>query len=988
MATQDKNILVYNSGEIQKLGATDKLQIYSADFDQNVAIGGTLGVTGAATLSSTLGVSGITTLAALNANNTAITGTLSTTGAATLDSASITNAATVGGTLGVTGATTLSSTLSAGASTLASASITNAATVGGTFGVTGATTLSSTLNAGASTLASASITGAATVGSTLGVTGAATLSSSLGVTGTSSFTGTMTAGDIDSSTLDASGNVTVGGTLGVTGATSLSSMAASGNATVGGTLGVTGASSLSTLSTSGAATLNSASITNAATVGGTLGVTGATTLSSTLNAGASTLASATVTGAATVGTTLGVTGATTLSSTLGVTGVATLSDNLSVAKDFSVATDKFTVAYATGNTAVAGTLGVTGAITGSSSLTAQAATLASAAVAGALSAGTSTLGNTTVGTLGASGAASLSSTLAVTGAATLSSTLGVTGAATLSDTLAVAGNFAVATNKFTVDAQNGNTVVLGTLGAGASTLASATVTNNASVGGTFGVTGATTLSSTLGVTGAATFSNNLTVAGDAVVDGDLTVKGSIVAVNQTDVVIKDAFLDLAFGNTGTSPNSGGFTISMNRASAFAVESVITFAHSVGVGLPSFTVDGATALVAGDVVAITGATDADNSGLFVVDGVAGSVVSIKKLPNANLPFAQTELTNGTSQTASAYKIDLAVVAVADGVYFPQSSGTPWPKGTFITAYIANATQSLFAANGAYQSVGQVGLNEAYTVENIISLIGNRDLVVNKPSSGTAAIMMDANKASQLRVADASLTLGVWDSSLTTPQTSMSFNDSRSAGSYDFILTGEANASLTSVDMFLKAKTGAWQAKVVDGSEAAKATIDLTQSGAISLTAAGGNITVDAGNTNLIHVRSDTMFKASLSGTIAVASQGYSLTVAAGTAAKKIVTASGAVAGLSAPNIMGVTLAAESAGAANLCTMHGSLVQVLPAAGASFSVGDVAYLAANGEISNVAPNTSGQYVMRVGYIVALPGGTEPIVQFAPQFIAKVL
>lgn len=988
MATQDKNIVVYNSGELQKLGATDKLQIYSADFDQNVAVGGTLGVTGAATLSSTLGVSGITTLAALNASNTAITGTLSTTGAATLDSASITNNASVGGTLGVTGATTLSSTLSAGASTLDSATITNAATVGGTFGVTGATTLSSTLNAGASTLASASITGAATVGSTLGVTGAATLSSSLGVTGTSSFTGTMTAGDIDSSTLDASGNVTVGGTLGVTGATSLSSMAASGNATVGGTLGVTGASSLSTLSTSGAATLNSASITNAATVGGTLGVTGASTLSTLSTSGAATLNSASITNNASVGGTLGVTGATTLSSTLGVTGAATLSDNLAVAKDFSVATDKFTVAYATGNTAVAGTLGVTGAITGSSSLTAQAATLASAAIAGALSAGTSTLGNTTVGTLGASGAASLSSTLAVTGAATLSSTLGVTGATTLSDTLAVAGNFAVATNKFSVDAQNGNTVVAGTLGAGASTLSSASITNNATVGGTFGVTGASTLSSTLAVTGAATFSDNLSVAGDAVVNGDLTVKGSIVAVNQTDVVIKDAFLDLAFGNTGTSPNSGGFTISMNRASAFAVESVTDFAHSVGAGLPSFTVDGSTALVAGDVVAITGASDADNSGLFVVDGVAGSVVSIKKLPNANLPFAQTEFTNGTSQTASAYKVDLAVVAVADGVNFPQSSGTPWPKGTFITAYIPNATQALFAANGAYQSVGQVGLNEAYTVDNTITLTNNRDLVVNKPASGSAAIMMDANKASQLRVADAALTLGVWDSSLTTPQSSMSFNDSRSAGSYDFILTGEANASLTSVDMFLKAKTGGWQAKVVDGSEAAKATIDLTQSGAISLTAAGGNITVDAGNTNLLLVRSDTMFKASLSGTIAVASQGYTLAVAASTAAKKIVTASGAVAGLSAPNIMGVTLAAESAGMANLCTVHGSLVQVLPAAGASFSVGDVAYLAANGEISNVAPNTSGQYVMRVGYIVALPGGTEPIVQFAPQFIAKVL
>lgn len=85
--------------------------------------------------------------------------------------------ASFGGTLAVTGAATLSSTLSAGASTLASASITGAASVGTTLAVTGATTLSSTLSAGASTLASASITGAATVGGTLGVTGATTLAS-------------------------------------------------------------------------------------------------------------------------------------------------------------------------------------------------------------------------------------------------------------------------------------------------------------------------------------------------------------------------------------------------------------------------------------------------------------------------------------------------------------------------------------------------------------------------------------------------------------------------------------------------------------------------------------------------------------------------------------------------------------------------------------------------------------------------------------------
>lgn len=66
--------------------------------------------------------------------NTAIGGTLGVTGATTLSSVGVTGAATVGTTLAVTGA-----------STLASATVTGAATVGTTLGVTGAATVGGTL---------------------------------------------------------------------------------------------------------------------------------------------------------------------------------------------------------------------------------------------------------------------------------------------------------------------------------------------------------------------------------------------------------------------------------------------------------------------------------------------------------------------------------------------------------------------------------------------------------------------------------------------------------------------------------------------------------------------------------------------------------------------------------------------------------------------------------------------------------------------------
>ena len=145
--------------------------------------------------------------------------------------------------------------------------------------------------------------------------------------------------------------------------------------------------------------------------------------------------------------------------------------------DFSVATNKLTVASASGNTAVAGTLGVTGATSLSSLIT--------------------------------------------SGAATIGGALNVTGATTLTGNLSVPGNLAV-TGTSTL---TGATAVTGTLGvAGASTLASVGVTGAATVGTTLGVTGATTLAS-VGVTGAATVGTTLGVTGNATLAANLTVNG-------------------------------------------------------------------------------------------------------------------------------------------------------------------------------------------------------------------------------------------------------------------------------------------------------------------------------------------------------------------------------------------------------------------------------------------------------------------------------
>jgi hypothetical protein len=172
--------------------------------------------------------------------------------------------------------------------------------------------------------------------------------------------------------------------------------------------------------------------------------------------------------------------------------------------NFSIATNKFTVASASGNTAVAGTLAVTGATNLTTLATSGAATIGGAlGVTGAL---TLSSGLTVPGTLAVTGAATVGTTLGVTGATSLSS-LSTSGAATIGTTLGVTGAATLASLGVTGAATVGTTLGV----TGASTLAS------------LGVTGAATIGTTLGVTGAVTLSSNLTVTGNSIVNGNTTI---------------------------------------------------------------------------------------------------------------------------------------------------------------------------------------------------------------------------------------------------------------------------------------------------------------------------------------------------------------------------------------------------------------------------------------------------------------------------------
>jgi len=150
--------------------------------------------------------------------------------------------------------------------------------------------------------------------------------------------------------------------------------------------------------------------------------------------------------------------------------------------DFSVATNKLTVASASGNTAVAGTLAVTGATNLSSLITSGAATIG--------------------GALNVTGATTLTGNLTVPG------NLAVTGTSTLTGATGVTGNFAVNTNKFTVAAASGDTVIDGTLGVTGTVTASGNLSASGILGGnTLSINGNSSMTGNLNVLGNTTLGN-------------------------------------------------------------------------------------------------------------------------------------------------------------------------------------------------------------------------------------------------------------------------------------------------------------------------------------------------------------------------------------------------------------------------------------------------------------------------------------------------
>lgn len=144
------------------------------------------------------------------------------------------------------------------------------------------------------------------------------------------------------------------------------------------------------------------------------------------------------------------------------------------------------------------------------------------------------------GDLSVAGDASVTGALSADGNATLGADLMVAGDSSLSGTLAVDGDLSVNTNKFSVAAATGNTIVGGTLA----------------------------------VDGDATMSGNLLASGDVTIQGNLAVNGTTTSVNSVDLVVNDRLVHLNEPATAGADDpvpTGLSGLSVHRGSAAGVE---------------------------------------------------------------------------------------------------------------------------------------------------------------------------------------------------------------------------------------------------------------------------------------------------------------------------------------------------------------------------------------------------------------------------------
>ena len=193
---------------------------------------------------------------------------------------------------------------------------------------------------------------------------------------------------------------------------------------------------------------------------------------------------------------------------------------------------------------------------------------------------------------------------------------------------------------------------------------------------------------------------------DVRITGSLLVEGSVVSRIQENVVVRDSFLDMGIGVTGS--QMSGFNLLTGDIGTVETAILFTAGDAATSTPPKIKMSSALAASnfdSGRLIQVYDSYEGKNDGIYIVDSISSDEIILKGVGNTNLipnevPFAQSQLDtsldeegNSYAETAKVSKISTKVILVEDGTF-----GNP--VGTLLEVY-AEGSATGVAGSGAHE-----------------------------------------------------------------------------------------------------------------------------------------------------------------------------------------------------------------------------------------------------------------------------------------------
>ena len=399
------------------------------------------------------------------------------------------------------------------------------------------------------------------------------------------------------------------------------------------------------------------------------------------------------------------------------------SGNTDIYGNLNIRSGNFTVAAASGNVITAGTLTVAGETTINDSLFIDAA-------------------NEVFRIRNGSDSTDRFSVDTDNGNTHVDGTLNVDGAVTMGNTLSLSNNFVINSNRFTVAAATGATSILGTLN----------VSNNTDITGTLEVDGATTINNTLTLVGG---SSNLTVGGNAVISGNLTVNGTTTTISSTVISVDDKNIELGSvaSPTDVTADGGGLTLKGSTDKTFNwVNSTDSWTSSEHIDIDvSKSLKHGTSVILSPTKQLTNITDVTatgdinfGGGKFTVAGGTGNTVIAGTLNvTGSLTLTGLSATTGTFSGAVSSGGNFSVGGT--NCVIQSASGNITTLGS-LTVQGAGTFNSSIAITGNITASGDVAVNGAditTTTTGAFNLINGNATTINMGGAASVINLGAAN-----------------------------------------------------------------------------------------------------------------------------------------------------------------------------------------------------------------------------------------------------